>query len=130
MQRREGETSGAYGERLAEQFLRNNNYKILARGHRQRRSEIDLVALEGVCVVFVEVKTRESEQWGTPAEAVDARKQRLLTRAALLYLKQHGLLEAEVRFDVIAILCPEDFPPEIQHFKHAFQATGQDSLFS
>ena len=79
-------------------------------------TEIDLIAKEGDCVVFAEVKYRSSTSLGRPEEAVDQRKQRRICRAALYYLTTHGLLESPVRFDVIAVL-----GEEITHFEHAFE---------
>src|SRR5260221_14742051 len=79
---------GFLGERKAEKFLRRKRYKIVARDLRLRGGELDLVAVDGRTLVFVEVKTRRSHQFGRPAEAVDVKKQRRITRAALSYLKR------------------------------------------
>ena len=122
---------GYLGERAAERFLKRKGYKIVARGLRLRGGELDLVAVDGRTVVFVEVKTRRSEQFGRPAEAVSPAKQRYLTRAALFYLKRHGLLEYESRFDVVAVLWPHQAKrPTIQHFQGAFEASGLSGMFS
>ena len=96
-------TLGQRGEEAAARYLRRRRYKILARGHRFRLGELDLVALDGRTIVFVEVKTRESAEVGHPSEAVDHDKQRKLTQMALSFLKRHRLLEYPTRFDVIAI---------------------------
>ena len=81
---------------------------------------VDLIALDGERVVFVEVKTRRS---GSPAEAVTLEKQRNLTRAALHFLKRHHLLNQPIRFDVVAIVWPDDSrKPTIQHYRNAFPA--------
>src|SRR5215471_17059126 len=90
--RREPKPLGYLGERAAEKFLKRKGYKIVARGLRSRGGELDLVAVDGRTIVFVEVKTRSSGQYGDPSEAVDLRKQKRMTRAALVYLKRHGLL--------------------------------------
>ncbi len=76
-------TLGKRGEAAAARFLRRRGYKILARGDRFGPGELDLVALDGKTIVFVEVKTRESAVAGHPADAVDAVKQRRLTRLAV-----------------------------------------------
>lgn len=124
------EPLGPAGEKLAAKHLRKLGYRILARGHRQRRGEIDIIALDGKCVVFVEVKARATVASGQPYEAVDERKQRLLTRAALIYLKQNRLLESQTRFDVVSIVYTPGETPELRHIKHAFEATGFGQMFS
>jgi putative endonuclease len=121
---------GQRGEAAAARYLRRLGYKIVARSHRDSIGELDLVAVDGRTVVFVEVKTRRSSEGGHPADAVDADKQRRLTRLALHFLKQHGLLESRSRFDVVAITWPDDNRrPRIEHFQNAFTATGQSPLF-
>ena len=99
---------GQRGERAAERYLRRLGYKIVARRERGPLGELDLVAVDGRTVVFVEVKTRRSHDAGHPAEAVGAEKQRRLTRLALAYLKRHDLLEYTARFDVVAVTWPDD----------------------
>jgi putative endonuclease len=122
---------GYLGERAAETFLKRKGYKIVARGLRLRGGELDLVAIDRRTVVFVEVKTRRSEQFGSPAEAISPPKQRYLTRAALFYLKRHGLLEHESRFDVVAVLWPQQTKqPTIEHFQNAFEASGIRGMYS
>src|SRR5689334_1782733 len=86
-------TLGQRGERAAARYLKRLGYTIVARGAKHGRGELDIVAVDGRTVVFVEVKTRTSDQSGTPAEAVDRDKQLKLSRLALAYLKRHGLLE-------------------------------------
>lgn len=95
---------GADGENVAACYLRKQGYRILARGHRQRLGEVDLIALDGSVIVFVEVKTWRSGSAGDPSQAVDARKQERLTRAALIYLKRRKLLDHAARFDVVSRL--------------------------
>ncbi len=122
---------GYRGERAAEKFLRGLGYKIIARGLRLRTGELDLVAVDKRIVVFVEVKTRRSHAGGHPAEAVDETKQRRMTRAALVYLQRHRLLEYASRFDVVAVTWPADGErPQIEHFVAAFEAIGRDSMYS
>src|SRR5205085_1756168 len=81
---------GQRGEAEAARFLKRQGYLILARGRRLRPGELDLVVLDGRTIVFVEVKTRVSQEVGHPAEAVDENKQRRLTRLAVTFLKRHG----------------------------------------
>ncbi len=119
------------GEQAAARYLRRRGYHIIARRDRSRLGEIDLVAVDGRTVVFVEVKTRDSADAGHPAEAVDAAKQRRLTRAALGYLKRHRLLNCPARFDVVAITWPAGQPrPTIEHIQDAFEAVGIEGFHS
>lgn len=118
-------TLGQRGEAVAARYLRRRRYKILARGHRFVRGELDLVALDGDTIVFVEVKTRQTHDAGHPAEAVDDRKQRQITRLAQGFLKRHGLVNCPARFDVVAITWPADkWFPVVEHIKNAFEAVG------
>jgi putative endonuclease len=94
---------GNEGERVAEDFLRRQRYAILERNYRCRSGEIDLIALDGGTVVFVEVKTRTQSDFGNPLEAVDRRKQRRLQRAAQFYVRQHRLENRNARFDAVAV---------------------------
>jgi len=121
---------GRRGERAAERYLRRHGYVIVARGQRDRIGEIDLVAVQGRTIVFVEVKTRQSPDVFDAIEAVDEEKQRRLTRAALSYLRRHDLLEQSARFDVIAVYWPSgQGHPQLRHFPNAFPAVGRWQLF-
>jgi putative endonuclease len=116
-------TLGQRGEAAAERYLRGRRYKILARGDRLGRGELDLVALDRKTIVFVEVKTRQSAEAGHPAEAVDSTKQRKLTRLAEAFLKRHRLTTYSARFDIIAITWPAgQRRPTIEHYVNAFDA--------
>jgi putative endonuclease len=122
---------GERGERAAVRYLRRRGCKIIARGDRSKWGELDIIAVDGRTIVFVEVKARETDEQGHPAEAVDLPKQRRLSRLAMSYLKRHGLLEYQARFDVIAVTWPKDnWSPKIEHFKNAFEPVGVDGLFS
>ena len=122
---------GRRGEDAAARYLKKLGYIIVARGHRDNIGEIDLVAVDGRTVVFIEVKTRTSHDAGHPADAVDGKKQQRLTRLALSYMKRHDLLECAARFDVVAVTWPADNGrPTIEHFKSAFDATGFSGMFS
>jgi putative endonuclease len=126
-----GSSLGDAGEKLAERELQRLGYKILARQHRNSMGEIDLIALDGDRVVFVEVKTRRSSDRGNPVEAVDRRKQAQLTRLALVYLKGKGWLERPSRFDVVAVVWSEaEGTPEVVHYKNAFEAVGRGQFYS
>ena len=122
---------GRRGENAAARYLRRLGYVIVARGHRGLIGEIDLVAVDGRTLVFIEVKTRTSQDAGHPADAVDEKKQRRLTRLALSYLKRHDLLENPARFDVVAVTWPNNGNrPVIEHFQNAFEPVGFDGMFS
>jgi putative endonuclease len=122
---------GQRGEDAAARFLRRRGYKIVARQERYKLSELDIVAVDGRTVVFVEVKTRESLDGGGPEEAVTPEKQKRMTRAALGFLRRHGLLEHAARFDVVAVTWPPgQRRPRIEHFVNAFEAVGRGQMFS
>jgi len=121
---------GLQGERIAAGYLKRLGYKIVARGRRDRLGEIDLVAVDGRTVVFVEVKTRRTHEAGGPLEAVGPDKQRRLSRLALGFLKRHHLLENPARFDVVGITWPDEQQrPAIDHVKNAFEAVGRWQMF-
>lgn len=122
---------GDQGERLAARTLRRQGFKILARQYETPWGEIDLICLDGDCVVFVEVKTRRSMDAGHPTEAITHEKQQKLTRMALAFLKQRKLLESRARFDVVSIVWPEDSKtPLVEHYRHAFPAVGTGQMFA
>ncbi len=120
-----GKRLGNQGERAALRFLKQQGYSILARQFRTDLGELDIIALDRETVVFVEVKTRQSDAKGQPFEAVTRQKQSQLTRLASSFLKSHQLLDRPARFDVVSILWPDNkSEPEITHFQNAFDATG------
>ena len=122
---------GRRGEQAAARFLKKHGFKIVARGARSRLGELDLVAVDGRTVVFVEVKTWRRARDDSPADAVGPGKQDRLTRAALTFLKAHGLLENASRFDVVSVTWPKHARrPSIEHFPNAFQPRGQGQFFS
>jgi putative endonuclease len=122
---------GQRGEDAAACFLRRRGYRIVDRSSRWRHGELDLVAVDRQTIVFVEVKTRTTADFGDPSLAVDAEKQRRLTRLAVSWLKRHRLLEQPARFDVVAITWPEgQRRPRIEHYPNAFDASGRWGFFS
>lgn len=94
---------GRAGEDAAVQYLAGAGYRIVARNVRYRMGEIDIVAEDAGCLVFVEVKTRTGHGFGTAAEAVTARKRQKLVQLASVYLAQHGGVDRRCRFDVVAV---------------------------
>ena len=122
---------GERGERYAARWLRRQGYRVVAGGNRTRYGEVDLVAVDGETIVFVEVKTRRSREIGDAAAAVDAEKQARIVRTALAFLKEHHLLEYAARFDVIAIVWPDGAStPTLEHIKNAFEPGNQGQFFA
>lgn len=122
---------GERGEDAAARFLKRQGYTILERGHDSRLGELDIIAVDDNTIVFVEVKTRTSDDAGLPTDAIDERKQRRMTQAALGYLKAKRILEAAARFDVVAVRWPDGVrEPSIEHYKNAFPAIGSRQFFS
>ena len=112
---------GRYGEAVAEEYLREHGFRIVARNVHLRHAEIDLVALEGETLCIVEVRLRSSDRYGTPEESVDWRKRRRLARAARLLLARGNLPRfARVRFDVVAVR-PTARGPAVALLRDAFR---------
>jgi putative endonuclease len=122
---------GTRSERAACRFLRRAGFRILARNHATPLGEIDVIALDGRCIVFVEVRSTGSEDVTRPAESVDNVKQRRLTDLALDFLRRNRLLNNPARFDVLAISWPADRrEPTIVHHRQAFEAVGRWQMYS
>lgn len=116
---------GASGEDAAAEWLEARGYTVLARNVHTRDGEIDLVALQGSVVVFLEVKSRTTARFGHPVEAIVPWKQRRLARQAAVYLHRWGLQDCTARFDAIAVYLDGDGRPvAIEHIPDAFQAGG------
>lgn len=112
---------GSVGERAAVRYMKKRGYRIVARNYENRLGEIDVIALDGETIVFVEVKTRRTSRKGQPVEAVDIRKQRQILKTAQAFLKERDLLDRSVRYDVIGLLWPEDQEnPQVDHYISAF----------
>jgi len=111
---------GKSGERAALRYLKNKKYKILAQNFRLFRGEIDIIALDKNTLVFVEVKTRKSTDFGLPEESVTPSKQRQIKRIAQGFLMRNNLQDAECRFDVISILFDQNQGYRIRHIQNAF----------
>jgi putative endonuclease len=115
--------SGRIGEEIACSLFKENSLRILDRNVRYPDGEIDLVALDGATLVFVEVKWRRNDERGTPAEAVTSRKRFRVVRAARRWLVENPTRAGarEVRFDVVAI---REEPPEVVWIRGAFDGSG------
>lgn len=111
---------GTAYEKLAGMYLEQQGYEILEYNFRCRMGEIDIIAKDGAYLVFVEVKYRSSSRTGSPLEAVDARKQRIISKVASYYCLMHGCGEGKpCRFDVVAIN-----GEEYSLIKNAFEYAG------
>jgi putative endonuclease len=99
---------GTRGESLAAEFLEMNGIRVLARNYRYQRGEIDLIALDGDELVFVEVKTRRTTAYGEPEEAVTPKKQAQLRSVAEGYLLEHDIEGGSCRFDVVTVMIRHD----------------------
>ena len=111
---------GAYGERVAVRLLEDEGYVVLDRNWRCRSGELDVVAMRGGVVVFVEVKCRRSEAFGPPLLAVTPAKIERLRAAAAAWLSEHDLADAAVRFDVMAVVRPAAGAAVVEHVEGAF----------
>ncbi|MBW2328178.1 MAG: YraN family protein [Deltaproteobacteria bacterium] len=111
--------TGQTGEDLAVCYLENQGYTIVERNYRKRIGEIDIIARDGECLVFIEVKTRTNRRFGSPFDAVDFRKQQQISRVALAFMTQHRCGEVPVRFDVIGVHLEES--PRVELIKNAFE---------
>ncbi|MFZ1889915.1 MAG: YraN family protein [Candidatus Binataceae bacterium] len=110
---------GRRGEQIAERHLRRLGYRIVARNYRAAGAEIDIVAMDGETIVFVEVKRRTGTVAGTPEESVDLAKQEQIRRAAERFVAHYRAAERDARFDVVAIV-EGGRSRRLQHLKDAF----------
>jgi putative endonuclease len=110
---------GQQAEAMAARFLKKRGYKIIARNHRTRSGEIDIIAREGETLVFVEVKARASDRFGSAKAAVTPRKQRQVSKVALGYLKMTDQSHVKARFDVVTVTRRED-AHDIHLIRNAF----------
>ncbi len=111
---------GKTGEALALKYLRRHGYKIIEQNYKTHSGEIDIIAKNKDVLAFIEVKTRQSLEYGLPQEAVDTRKQRQISRVALEYLASKNIQDVDCRFDIVAITWLKDQKPQIELLKDAF----------
>ena len=111
---------GRHGEDLAHRWLRAKGFRVVARNWRppQGGGEVDIIAWEGDCLVFIEVKTRATDLWAAPERDVDHEKMQALRRAARDYIRRANADATRVRFDAISITARR-----IEHLRDAFAAT-------
>ncbi len=108
------------GEAAAVDFLKANGYKIIARNYKTKLGEVDIIARDKDTYCFIEVKTRHSDKFGLPQEAVAKFKQRQISKTALVFLKENHLLAQGARFDVVSLIYAKD-KPQIDLIKNAFE---------
>ncbi len=111
--------TGKSGERLAEEYLVKKGFNILHRNWRTAHKEIDLIALDGEELVFVEIKTRGGLGYGFPEEAIDAKKQAHLRAGAEVFMELHPHYP-RARFDVVSIVLRAGVAEEVLHLRDAF----------
>ena len=117
---------GNQGEEAARRLLESQGYRILESNYRCRYGEVDIVAMDGDCTVFVEVRTKRSKSFGSPEESLSKLKQRRLTTTALTYLQARDTLQADWRIDLVSVRFPVgNESPKIDHVKHVVQG-GND----
>ncbi len=117
-------------ERAAAKYLKRQGYRIVARNYSCVQGELDLVAVDGHCIVFVEVRSTSTDDLTKTAASVDRAKQRRLTNLALHFLQQHRLLNHPARFDVLILSWPADRKePAISHHRNAFEAVGRFQMY-
>jgi putative endonuclease len=110
---------GRRGEDVAHRYLEKSGYAVVARNYRAGPdSEIDIVAHKHDTVIFVEVKSRRTDEFGAPDRAIDETKRKSIIRGARAYTTRAGIEWAQVRFDTIAVVFSE--PPSITHQEDAF----------
>jgi putative endonuclease len=111
---------GAYGERVAVRYLVDQGMVLLDRNWRCAVGEIDMIMKDGPAVVFVEVKTRRSTEFGTPAEALIPRKVSRMRRIAGVWLAESRLRPSDVRFDVVSVRPRRSGAAHVEHVRGAF----------
>jgi len=111
---------GRRGEDMAHRFLQRAGFIVVARNYRMSSGagEIDLIGWDGGTLVFVEVKSRQTDEYGAPDRAIGAEKQVSVMRAAREYARHAGVAWEKVRFDVVAVVFGQ--PPAITHFRDVF----------
>ena len=113
---------GERGEKFAARYLRRQGYRILVRRFKTRAGEIDIVCRQGDWLAFVEVKTRRTDNYGAPSEAVTKEKQKHMSRVALEYLRLLDNPRIRFRFDIVEVIL-QDFsrkPADIRLIQNAF----------
>jgi putative endonuclease len=111
---------GRSGEDVATEYLKKKKYKVVDKGFRFLRGEIDIIAYDGETLVFVEVKTRKSTRFSQPEESVTPTKRKQLRRVAQGYLLRNHIQDVECRFDVLSLTFDELEGYTVKHITDAF----------
>jgi putative endonuclease len=111
---------GKSGEDVAIKYLKKKKYKVIVKGFRFLRGEIDIIAYDGDTLVFIEVKTRQNTRFGQPEESVTPAKRKQLRRVAEGYLLREHIRDVECRFDVLSLSYDELEGYSVRHIKDAF----------
>ena len=119
MAKRDNKIKGKSGEKLACAYLKKQGYEIFHKNFTTDIGELDIVVSDGYTLVFVEVKTRLGDAYGTPAEAVDYHKRRKISEVAAQYIKKYSYFDVPVRFDVVEIYAEDG---RINHIENAFDS--------
>lgn len=129
------EELGRRGEDEAARYLRRRGYRIIARRQKILRGDIDIIALDGRTVVFVEVRSRSDTRHGHPVETIDRQKQRRLIELANAYIRRHRLEDTSVRIDVVTVVFKPSATSKgwqtwfrrpaalVEHFQNAFESS-------
>ena len=108
---------GTVGEKIAQAYLKNNGYEIVETNFYTKKGEIDIISQKDNCIVFVEIKTRNNLEYGTPAMAVNFTKKMHIKNSAIIYIHKNKLYGCNVRFDVIEVII-KNGKCKINHIKN------------
>ena len=115
---------GNKGESLAEDYIKRKGYKIIQRNYRCRLGEIDIIAKDDDTIVFIEVRTKQNENFGSPQDSVTSTKMSKISKTALSFIQEKNLSGFSYRFDFIAITFSQG-KPNIEHIENAFIPNGR-----
>ncbi len=110
---------GRQGEHIAKEYLISLGMEILETNYHIRGGELDIIAKEGDCYVFAEVKTRTTHLFGTGADAITPKKKHALLRAAETYAARHAILDKPMRFDVLEVFIDRYTRPSVRYIRNA-----------
>lgn len=116
---------GGIGEKVAEEYLESQGYRIIEKNYKCKLGEIDIIAIDKDIIAFIEVKTRSSDTYGQPGEAVNYHKQKKIVQTALSYISDKKLFNWMSRFDVVEVIIDNDRIVDINLIKDAFQYSGK-----